>query len=368
MNKRRRVFVAQYADVSNNNPQVLNTRALLSRFKDEDCEWLVPYFGEPDPVVATNPNVTLIKLWPWRFWKLHKFLLYQLKVDAAFYPGPYWFDDLALQLRRLTGRKVPVITTLEGLGGDADRQRTLSEWAGHPVYCQQVPPSLMRRIDRVQREADHVIAISPFLARMGSRLYGDKFSNIQLGIETTTFFHPASTRNDRFTVIGVGSFQKRKRPEVFLELASRFPLADFVWYGDGEDRQRLLNEKKERNIVNVNYPGPMPNHKLADEYRKADLFVLPANSEGVPKVTQEAAACGLPVIIFGFYEAPSVINGENGFVVWNDDELFVRVGELIDDPEKARRMGECGAEMAKEWDWDSVAARWETKLLEILNR
>lgn len=368
MNKRRRIFVAQYADITNNNPQVLNTRALLSRFKDDSCEWLVPYFDEPDPVVAANPNITLIKLWPWRFWTWHKFLLYQMDVDAIFYPNVYWFDDLALQLRNITGRKVPIIATLEGLAGNSGRQDRLCQMADHPVYCQEVPDWLLKRIDSVMHNADHIIAISPFLANMGTKLYDNKFSAIPLGIDTSIFFNAEHSKNDRFKVIGVGSFQKRKRPEIFLELASRFPQADFVWYGDGDERQRLLNEKGKRKLINVSYPGPMPNHKLADEYRKADLFVLPANSEGVPKVTQEAAACGLPVIIFGFYEAPSVIDGKNGYVVWNDDELFAKVGKLIDDQEKAQRMGECGAEMAKEWDWNDVAARWEARLLEILNQ
>lgn len=368
MNKRRRIFVAQYADVSNNNPQVLNTRALLSRFHDTRCEWLVPYFTDPDPAVAANPNVRLIKLWPWRFWTWHKFLLYQLKVDAVFYPGPYWFDDLALQLRRLTGRKVPFITTLEGLGGDQDRQNTLSEWAGHPVYCQQVPERLLRRIDRVQREADHVIAISPFLAKMGKRLYGDKFSVLPLGVDGRTFFPVKAKDHQRFRVMGAGRIYTNKRPALFLEFAARFPQADFVWFGEGELRAQLLSEKEQRGLENVFFPGAVANSQLAEEMRNSHLFVLPSSSEGVPKVTQEAAACGLPVIIFGFYEAPSVINEENGYVVWNDEDLFDRVGELIDDPEKAKNMGACGCEMAKGWDWDAVAARWEDVILKVLHK
>lgn len=369
MKRVKRIFVGQICDQANNNPQILNARALLSRFKNPEIEWIIPYYNEPDADLVGKKNIRLVKLWRWRFWQWHKFLLYQMQVDAIFYPNAYWFDDLALQLRKITGRKVLVIATLEGLCGNVKRQCTLSDWAGHPVYCQHVPDSQLMRIDRVQREADHVVAISPFLAKMGGQLYGDKFSNIQLGIETK-FFYKAETslRNDRYTVIGVGSFQKRKRPELFLELAARFPQADFVWFGDGDARQRLLQEKKVRQLSNVDYPGPMPNHQLADEYRKSDLFILPANSEGVPKVTQEAAACGLPVIIFGFYEAPSVVDGKNGYVVWNDDELFVRVGELIDDPEKGRCMGEYGAELAKGWDWNIVAARWEAKLLGILNK
>lgn len=363
-----KVFVGQCVDKTNNNAQVLNTRALLTRFKNPAIEWIVPYYAEPDPALVGRLNIRLVKLWRRRFWQWHKFFLYQMKVDAIFYPNAYWFDDLALQLRKITRRKVPVITTLEGLGGDQDRQNTLSEWAGHPVYCQQVPDSLVRRIVRVQREADHVIAISPFLAKMGKRLYGDKFSVLPLGVDGRTFFPAKAKAHQRFRVMGAGRIYANKRPALFLEFAARFPQADFVWFGEGELRKQLLFEKSRRGLENVSFPGAINNSQLAEEMRCSDLFVLPSSSEGVPKVTQEAAACGLPVIIFGFYEAPSVINGENGFVVWYDEELFTRVGELIGAPQKARLMGVSGAEMAKEGDWNNVAARWENAILKVLNR
>ena len=368
MKIKRRVFVGQLCDKSNNNPQALNTRSLLARFRGPEVEWIVPYYNEPDPALVGRKNIRLVKLWRTRLWQWHKFFLYQLNVDAIFYPNAYWFDDLALELRKFTGRKVPVITTLEGLGGDEGRQRTLSEWAGHPVYCQRVPGSLMRRIDRVQREADHAIAISPFLAKMGSQIYGDKFSVLPLGVDGRTFFPGKAEDHQRFRVMGAGRVYDNKRPGLFLDFAARFPQADFVWFGEGELREHLLSEIARRGLENVSFPGAVANSQLANEMRRSDLFVLPSSSEGVPKVTQEAAACGVPVIIFGFYEAPSVLDGENGYVVWNDDELFARVGELIDDPEKTRRMGACGAEMAKEWDWDNVAARWEDVILKVLNR
>lgn len=364
---KKRIFVAQYADLHNNNPQVLNTRALLSRFSDERYEWLVPHFGIPDPALAAHPDVKLIKLWPWRFWQLHKCLLYQAKVDAIFYPGPYWFDDWGLRLRRLCRRRVPIIATLEGLAGNDAWAREYSAWAGHPVYCQYVEPGLLARIDRIKKEADHVIAISPFLARMGAQRYGDKFSEIPLGINGEVFHARARVEPERFRVVGVGSFQSRKRPEIFIEFAEKFPGCDFIWYGEGEKRQVLINQAQKRRLENVKYPGPVANSDLGDIFRQSNLFVLPAISEGVPKVSQEAAACGLPVVCFGFYEAPSVVDGENGFVVWDDDALFARAGELIADAHLARRMGERGAEMAKEWDWRLVASRWEYKVRDFVN-
>ena len=54
----------------------------------------------------------------------------------SFIRGGDWFEDWGRRLRRLTGRRVPMVATLEGLLGGADREREYSEWAKHPVYCQ----------------------------------------------------------------------------------------------------------------------------------------------------------------------------------------------------------------------------------------
>lgn len=368
MNKRYRVFVGQCVDKTNNNAQVLSVRALLARFNNKDIEWIAPYGVEPDPALIGRENVRLIKLWPWRFWKYHKFLLYQMNVDAVLYPNAYWFDDLALQLRKTFGRKVKVITALEGLGGNDERQETLCKWAGHQVYCQHLPDSLLRRIDRVHGNADHIIAITPFLADMGRRLYGDRISVLPLGVETRTFFPPDIKRSGRFKVIGAGRLYANKQPEMFIEMAKTYPEADFVWYGEGEMREQLLADIARLGLKNASFPGSIINSQLAEEMRGSDLFVLPSLSEGFSKVAQEATACGVPVVIFGFFQSPAVVNDFNGYVVWNNQELISRVGELIADPVKTRYMGNQGAEMAKDWEWDLVAARWEAKLLEIINQ
>lgn len=362
----KKILLAQLVDVEINNAQVINSRSMLSRFSAAGFEWIVPHYNDPDPALIGMENVHLVELYSRRFWQWHKCLLYQAQVDAIFYPGPYWFDDWGLRLRRLCGRRVPVIATLEGLLGDDARAREYSAWAGHPVYCQSVAPGLQARVDRLYREADHIIAISPFLARMGGQRYGDKFSVVPLGINSEVFHARGRVEPDRSQVISVGSFQARKRPEIFIELAEKFPGADFVWYGEGEKRQELIKQVQKKGLGNVKYPGPVANSDLGDIFRQSSLFVLPAISEGVPKVTQEAAACGLPVVCFGFYEAPSVVDGDNGFVVWDDAALFARLGELIADGHLARRMGVRGAEMAIKWDWEKLASSWECEIINLV--
>jgi glycosyltransferase involved in cell wall biosynthesis len=98
------------------------------------------------------------------------------------------------------------------------------------------------------------------------------------------------------------------------------------------------------------------------------MFVQTSWAEGVPKVVQEAAACGLPIVLFGFYEAPSVQHDVNGYVAWSDEELTRDVGALLDDPGRRQQMGAESARLARAWNWDAVAPEWEAKILEVVDR
>lgn len=188
--------------------------------------------------------------------------------------------------------------------------------------------------------ADHIIAISPFLARMETALYGGKVSMLPLGVDTKLFKRQVTqVRQARPRVVGAGNVRARKRPEIFLDLARAYPKADFVWYGEGDLRQALRNEVGRSGLTNIDFPGAVPPDILAREFAASDVFVLPSRSEGVPKVTQEAAAAGLAQIVFGFYEMPTVVDGENGLVVWEDEEMVAALGKLIDDRELTERMG-----------------------------
>ncbi|HSV77743.1 MAG TPA: glycosyltransferase [Ramlibacter sp.] len=364
----RLVYVPTLVDSTNHNAQVLNARAILAGWDAPGWQVAANSYGEPDPRVAANAQVHIARLWRRHAWRVHYLLRYLRPYGLVFYPGVTWMDVAGMRWRGRLGMSAPVVATLEGLVGDAAREADYTSAAAHPVYCHHVPNQVLRCVDAQLSSSDHVIAISPFLARMGERRYGRKFSTLPLGVDTGTFFPTERPANPRPRVVCVGSLTARKRPELFSELARLHPWADFFWYGEGPKRAEVENIVQERNLKNLSLPGPLPPERLADALRNADVFVLPSKSEGVPKVTQEAAACGLPQVIFGHYEAPTVIDQRNGFVVWNDEAFFEKAGELIDNPALAAAMGRAGAEMARAWDWALVAPQWRARLLEIAER
>lgn len=368
-----RILVPRLVDAPQTNPQNLNAKSLLPRFSDPSCQWMAMHYGDPLPDVANNRLVTLTRLWHGRLWPWHMMILYLRSVDAIFYPGVEWFDDHALKLHRLFLRRAPIITILEGFPGDAQREATMSKWAGHPVFCHRVEEKVVERIDRMHHQADHIIAISPFVAKMCSQLYGDKVSTLPLGIDTKLIASklPAlksDTAPHACTVISVGRVDDHKRPEMFLKLAEQFCAVHFRWIGEGRQREALIMEADRRGLHNLSFPGGLPPEGVIAELTAADIFVMPSRSEGVPKVTQEAAACGLPIIAFGYYEPPTVIDGENGYRVWSDDEFELRLNHLLDDSEGRHAMGERSSELAKTWDWDVQAKQWEEEILRVIGQ
>jgi glycosyltransferase involved in cell wall biosynthesis len=364
----KRILFARSADANNFNAQAKNAQNILRRWRSFEFRPTIFSFFTPDEGVAANPNVDIIQVAPDRLWRAKVFAAYMKQFEAVFYPGVHHFADwAALKARAMFGRPLPIITTMEGLlgvDGDPTFDRKYVEIAGHPAFSQKIPHPQWRRVNELHRMARHIIAISPFLARQASAQYRAKVSTLPLGVDLALFRRTRWERRGRPRVVCAGSVRDHKQPHVFLALATLFPDADFVWFGKGELRARILEQAAQAGISNLSFPGSLAPDALAHEFSTADVMVLPSRNEGVPKVTQEAAATGLAQIVFGFYEAPSVVDGVNGFVVWSEEEMIERLGTLLANPDLVERFGRAGTRMAEAWSWDVVAPQWEKLIIE----
>lgn len=364
-------------DADNLNPQSGNTKEILARWDAVDLPAATFFFKEPDERVARNTNVRLIKLPPNRLWKPLALIAGLGSYSAIVYPGlAARFDHRVQRLRRIMKRGGAVVSTFEGLlvsanGVQLDNEK-LSAIVGHRVYGQPIPPDDLAMVKSLKRQSDMIISISPFLQQIASDLWPEPISkNIPLGVNLGVF-HPRGRiphgANMRVRVVGAGNLQPTKRPELFLHLARKHPEADFTWYGEGERRGHLLERVQREALHNVFFPGPVRPTALADAFRSSDIFVLPSIAEGVPKVTQEAAACGLPVVCMNYYEPFSVEHGRNGLQAEDDNELFRNVANLIMDAETRKRMGANSAKMALNWSWDTLAPYWQEAICEAVLR
>ncbi len=156
---------------------------------------------------------------------------------------------------------------------------------------------------------------------------------------------------DHRVVLWVGRMVRFKRLPVLLDVmrlvADAEPMARLVLVGDtAAAEENIPAEIARRNLQDrVILAGRVPFDRLPPVYRAADVYALTSVYEGVPRVLQEAAAAGLPLVAMESAGARAVVvDGENGYLIPQGDvETFAgRVLTLLRAPEQARVMGERG--------------------------
>jgi glycosyltransferase involved in cell wall biosynthesis len=138
--------------------------------------------------------------------------------------------------------------------------------------------------------------------------------------------------------------------------------------GDGLMADELKLRIDRERLNNVTLSGLLGAEQLKQQYQQADVFLFPSTWEGSPKVLLEAAACGLPVIARENYQPETVVHGETGYLVASDDELFLRLQELLSHPDQRRKLGAAGRKHSQQFDWDPIVRRWEEVFLDLLSR
>ncbi len=89
----------------------------------------------------------------------------------------------------------------------------------------------------------------------------------------------------------------------------------FRFAGDGVLFEKLQERKEKNNLLNVELLGWLEQKELFNEYKKADVFILPSYAEGFPNAVLEALNFRLPVISTNIGGIPdSIINNYNGYI------------------------------------------------------
>lgn len=162
-------------------------------------------------------------------------------------------------------------------------------------------------------------------------------------------------------VIFVGALFPRKRPDVFLEVARRYPDAHFVIVGEEAGRDYL---SRARGIKNFKHLPFMERGDLAQFMASADIFLFPSIGEPCAAVIPEAMASGLPVILSkscGNQEL--VTDGEEGFLVEpspNEITAFTaHLNQILHNKVLRKRLSHAARRKCLgELHWSSVAKKY----------
>lgn len=157
------------------------------------------------------------------------------------------------------------------------------------------------------------------------------------------------------TVCFVGRFDRRKRPELYIELASRFPEVTFLMVGRAEDAkwQRKLEEVAApiQNLKLLGYIDKFDDQEFYGVYESSWIFVNTASREAHPLTFFEAAGRGCAILSF---VNPDDFASKFGY--WAESEDFdAGIRYLLDD-NKWQKLGEKGYQYVKQHYRYDVAA------------
>jgi len=346
-----RVLFLPIVDAGNVNAQSLNVREIALRLDPDRFEVTLWYEALPDPRLLNRPAIRLEQL-PERRRTLHILKEMRANYDIIAYmdysPASYAFLHLP---RFLRGRAKAVLHA-------------------EAPSAQLVNPSRTLRFlfDGVFPLCDVYTGITDFVARDVQSHIGKKTNHLlPVGVDTDLFTPPEERNNPKPVVLFAGTIIERKGPHLMLDAAERFPHAEFRLVGAPREgfgdvlRERIATAR----LSNVKLEGPRSQLELVEIMRASDIFLLPSRLEGIPKVTLEAAASGLPSIVFRDYETPSVVDGVTGFQVNTTEEMMQALDRLVSDTSLRHRMGQAAREHVKSFSWDVVSRQWQDAYLEI---
>jgi glycosyltransferase involved in cell wall biosynthesis len=346
-----RVLFLPLVDADNVNAQSLNVREIALRLDPKRFQTTLWCEGEADCRLLGRPAIRIERLPERRRTpRILKEMIsgYDVIGYMDYSPASYIFLHLPRSLRR--GAK--------------------SVLHAEAPMAQLVNPSRTLRFlyDGVFPRCDFYTGITEFVARDVYNSLGKKASHVlPVGVDISFFTPPTARTNTIPVVVFAGTVIERKGPQIVLDAAVRFPRAMFRIVGaarEGFDevlRQRIA----QFDLQNVTLDGPKTQSQLREIMQNSDIFLLPSRLEGIPKVSLEAAATGLPCVIFRDYETPSVLDGVTGFQVGTAEEMMQSLGKLIQDPSLRDQMGRSAREHVEKFSWDVVSQQWQNAYLEI---
>ena len=149
----------------------------------------------------------------------------------------------------------------------------------------------------------------------------------------------------------VGRFSAQKGIVYLLRALAALPPSlqanvQLIIVGDGEQRSSLTEQARALGLAaRTHFLGTR--NDMPSIYSALDVFVLPSEREAFPMVVLEAMACGLPIIATDVGDTARIIeDGVSGRVIAPRDVNALRqaLGELLEDPVRAQRMGEAAQE------------------------
>ena len=261
-------------------------------------------------------------------------------------PLAFW---VTLQCAR---RGIPVVITIHSLWA----------WA-HPIFW------LLDRVARFSWRPIRWTAVSAVAASQVQRVVGARGTVTVLpnGIDPERWdVEPADREPDEVVLVGVMRLAVRKRPKHLLAMlrATRAAVPAHirlraVIVGEGPARPALERYLDRHGMADwVSLPGRQSRHEIRELYRRADVFVAPADLESFGIAALEARCAGVPVVAkSGNGIAEFVRDGKDGLLVADDTAMTAALVRLCTQPLLRRALAGHAEARTSPVSWSSTLGR-----------
>ncbi len=236
----------------------------------------------------------------------------------------------------------------------------------HSWFPRSLGYSAFRR--PLQREFSRLsarIAVSEPVVWAFSRYFRGPWEIIPNGVDID-HFHPDGRRPMELSrsprLLFLGRLDPRNGLDTMLaampKVLERHPRAELVVVGDGPLR-RLYEGRAQALGRAVRLVGSVLEERTSF-YANSDIYVCPTERASFGITLLEAMACGTPMLVSDIIGFRELVDGgaEAQLVPPNDATAWASaISDLLDDPERRRRMGAAGREKAATFAWERVAER-----------
>lgn len=212
------------------------------------------------------------------------------------------------------------------------------------------------------------VAAAPLRRVVGSAAPVSVLSN---GIDVAAWTPPrVASADGTVRIVTAMRLARRKRPVPFMRVLRRMralvpadmPICVEV-LGEGPDRGQVERYLAEHAMAGwVSLPGRVTRDDLKLRYAAADVYVSPGELESFGIAALEARTVGLPVVgRQGSGLGEFVVDGVNGYLTRDDDDLAAALARLASDPSLRAGMIAHNLSRPPVQDWASVAAAAEAE-------
>lgn len=173
-------------------------------------------------------------------------------------------------------------------------------------------------------------------------------------------------------IISVGRLDYQKGYDQLIpmwqNLTEKYPDWELHLYGDGPDKEKLLNLIYSLNLQNVVKIFP-PTKEIEEKLLSASIYALSSRFEGLPMVLLEAMAVGLPVVAFACKCGPRDIieDSLNGYLCDSSDNLdFIsKLEKLVNSSELRLNISNNAKIRASDFSHQNIAKIWDKLFKEL---